>query len=279
MAGVAGAIGGVFLVTKIKGWAEEWVNAGLDMSRAVKNVKAVFDESAPSVTKWADTTAAAFGMTAADAEKAAAKVGVALEGYGLSNADAAKQSEALVARSADVAKVLGVDQAEVLGKVETAMRGRTAGLKDYGVEVAKGSSETEIFNAFMQDTEKYAGSADTGLGNLHGTFGDITAQLGQALIPILNDLIPLIQAVADWAKNNKTAFNAIVLVFTAMALIMGIAATVAGILAIAELVRPLAGAARGGGRGGAHRGNRLIITHWSTLVGWFHEALARWWDL
>ena len=59
---------------KIKGWAEEWVNAGLDASRAVKNVKAVFDESAPSVTKWADTTAAAFGMTAADAEKAAAKV-------------------------------------------------------------------------------------------------------------------------------------------------------------------------------------------------------------
>ena len=36
-----------------------------------------------------------FGMTAADAEKAAAKVGVALEGYGLSNAEAAKQSQAL----------------------------------------------------------------------------------------------------------------------------------------------------------------------------------------
>ena len=49
------------------------------------------------------------------------------------------------------------------------------------MEVAKGSSQTEIFNAFMQDTEKYAWSADTGLGNLHGTFGDITAQLGERL--------------------------------------------------------------------------------------------------
>ena len=198
---------------------------------------------------------------------------MALEGYGLSNAEAAKQSQALVARSADVAKVLGVDQAEVLAKVETAMRGRTAGLKDYGVEVAKGSSETEIFNAFMQDTEKYAGSADTGLGNLHGTFGDITAQLGQALIPILNNLIPLIQAVADWAKTTRRRLTQIVLVFTAMALIMGIAATVAGILAIAEwsvlwpVLLVVAAVAA------LIVVTVLIIAHWSTLVGWFHKGV------
>lgn len=167
-------------------------------------------------------------MTAADAEKAAAKVGIALEGYGMSQADAARASEALVQRSQEMGKVLGVDSEEVLGKVETAMRGRTAGLKDYGVAVDKGADSTDIFNAFMQDTSKYAGQANTPMGDLHATMGDLSATLGQALIPVLNIVIPLFQTIGDWAKDHKVVFDAIVLVFTGLALIFGVAAAAAG---------------------------------------------------
>ena len=274
MQGIAGVIGGAFSTQKIAGIVEGWVNAGLDANRALKNVSVTFGAAGAGVAKWADDNASSFGQTAAEAEKMAAKVGVALEGYGLSNQDAAKQSEALVSRSADIAKVLGVDQSEVLAKLETAMRGRTAGLKDYGVQVEKGASQTDIFNAFMKDTEKYAGQADTGLGNIHGTFGDLTAILGQALVPVLKDLIPLIQWVGDWAKNNKVAFEAIVFTITALALAMGIAATVAGILAIAEwavlwpVLLIVAGIAA------LIAVIVIVIVNWGTLVGWFHEGVT-----
>ena len=68
-----------------------------------------FGEAGDGVDAWGEKAATTFGTTAAEAEKMASKVGIALEGYGTSQADAAKMSEALVQRSADVAKVLGVD--------------------------------------------------------------------------------------------------------------------------------------------------------------------------
>ena len=235
MKSAALAIGSAFSTQKILGWAESWVSAGFDANRAIKDVQVTFGQAAAGVEAWGETASSTFGTTAADAEKMAAKVGIALEGYGFSQTDAAKASELLVQRSADMAKVLGVDQESVLAKVETAMRGRTAGLKDYGVEVEKGASQTDIFNAFMQDTAKYAGQADTPMATFHATLGDMSAQLGQALIPAISAVLPLLQGLGDWAKNNKTLFDAIVITLTALALVFGLAATAAGIFAVASL--------------------------------------------
>src|SRR6516165_1370400 len=125
MQGAVMAIGGAFSTQKIVAEVEGWVSAGLDANRAMKNVAAVFGTAGAGVDAWAEKSANAFGMTAADAEKMAAKVGVALEGYGIKQAQAATMSEALVQRAADVAKVTGQSQEEVIGKVESAMRGRT----------------------------------------------------------------------------------------------------------------------------------------------------------
>lgn len=274
MTAVAGAIGGAFSIDKIKGWAEGWIQSGLDASRALKDVKLAFGDSADAVDQWGEKAAGAFGMTAAEAEKAAAKVGIALEGYGFSQQQAALASGALVQRSAEIAKVFGTDQAEVLGKVETAMRGRTAGLKDYGVQIDKGSSSTEIFNAFMADTANMAGQADTPLGTLHATFGNMSEQLGQALIPAVSALIPLIQTVADWATNNKGAFDAIVIVLTAIALAFGVAATAAGIFAVVSwsvlwpILLVVAGVAA------LTAAVIFGIKYWHDLVQWFHDAVS-----
>jgi hypothetical protein len=268
------AIAGAFSTQKIVGWAKEWVASGLDAKRALKDVTVVFGQSADGVKAWGETAATSFGMTAAEADKAAAKVGLALKGYGFSTAEAAKASEALVQRSADMAKVLGVDQAEVLAKVETAMRGRTAGLKDYGVQVAKGSDQQAIFNAFMQQTADYAGQADTPIASLHATMGDLSAQLGEALIPVITAVIPLFQTIGDWAKNNKTFFNAIVIVLALLAVTFGIASAAAGVFAIASLGALWPILLVVGAIVGLIAVVVLIIKYWSDLVGWFHTAVS-----
>ena len=124
-------------------------------------------------------------------------------------------------RSADIAKVLGVDHLRaVLAKVETAMRGRTAGLKDYGVQVEKGASQTDIFNAFMAATPRTtAGRSDTTMGTFHATMGNLTeTNSGKPSCRPSWPSCPSFKGSADWAKNNHTAFVAIVLVVTGLAL-------------------------------------------------------------
>ena len=265
-------IGAALSVDKIVSWGKEWLAAGLDANRALNDTKRVFGESAEGVNAWGEKASTTFGTTAADAEKMASKVGIALEGFGASHQLAAKESEALVQRSAELAKVLGTDTESVLTRVEAAMRGRTAGLKDYGVEVAKGSDSTAIFNAFMDQTGKAAGAADTKLGTFHATMGDLSATLGQALVPVLMAVLPLFNAVGNWAKEHKGPFTAIVLVIAALALIFGIATAAASAFAIAQLAALWPILLVVAAVAALIAIIAVVIHYWSDLVGWFHTA-------
>jgi hypothetical protein len=272
MKAAGGAIAGAFSTEKIISFAQTALAAGMDARRAMKNVTVVFGEASAGVKAWGETAAGAFGMTTAEAEKAAAKVGVALTGFGMSQQAAATACEALVQRSAELAKVLGVDQAEVLARVEAAMRGRTAGLKDYGVQVAKGADATAILNGFLDQTAQYAGQADTPMGTFKATMSDLTAQIGMALIPVLNAVLPLFQAVADWATQHHAAFVAIVIVIGALALVFSIAAAAAGVFALASLGALWPILAVVAGVAALVAVVILVIKYWGDLVGWFHTA-------
>ena len=273
MGAVAGALGGALSLDKIQGWVQGWLDAGLDASRAAKDVKVAFGDSAADVLAWGDTAAKTFGTTAADAEKMAATTGIALEGYGMSHADAAKAAEALVQRSADVAKVYGTDTQTVLDKVSSAMRGRTQGVKDYGVQIEKGSDSTAIFNGFMDQTAQMAGQSDTKMGEFHATMGDLSATLGTALVPILGDVMKVLQPIADWATNNKAAFQIIVFTFVALAAAFGIAAVVGGVLAVVTwaILWPILAVVAG--VAALIVVVVLVVKNWSTLVNWFHIAV------
>ena len=268
------AIAGAFSISQIEGWTQQWLSDGQAAVGAARNLKIAFGESASGVSAWGDTASGVFATTAVDAENMASKVGIALEGYGISQHDAAKMAEELVNRSADVAKVMGTDTEAVLGRVETAMRGRTAGLKDYGVQVEKGSDATAIFNAFMDQTAQTAGRSDTTMGEFHATMGDLSATLGQALLPVLHDIMPIFQGLADWAKNNHTAFVAIVLTFTALALALSVASAAAGVFAIASLGALWPILAVVAGVAALIAVVVVIIKYWSDLVGWFHDGVS-----
>jgi hypothetical protein len=351
MKAAGGAIAGAFSTEKIIGWAQTALSAGMELKGAMKNVTLVFGDAADGVKAWGETAASSFGMTASAADEAAAKVGVALTGFGLSQQDAAKYSEALVQRATEMAKVMGVDVSEVLAKVSTAMRGRTAGLKDYGVVIEKGTGQatnmakaqgdvekatanqtkaqqhladvqtdlagkttlttaeqrrlrdaqdgvtsanmarlatedqvatatttssgaTEILNAFLDQTKQYGGRADTTMGEFHATMGNLTEQLGLALIPVLNTLMPIFQSLANWATTHRATFNAIVIVVGALALAFSIAATAAGIFALASLSAMWPILLVVGAVAALIAVVVLIIKYWGDLVGWFHTAVG-----
>jgi hypothetical protein len=349
MKSVGGALAGAFSTKEILGWASTALGAGMELKGAMKDVTMVFGDASDGVKAWGEQAATSFGMTASQADQLAAKVGVALTGFGLSQDQAAGYSEKLVNRSADLAKVLGVDVDEVLSKVETAMRGRTAGLKDYGVQIEAGtgkatdmakaqghvekatadqakaqehltevqaglagktsltaaehkrladaqagvtkanmerlgteadvanatstsSAATDILNQFLDQTDQYGGRADTTMGTFHATMGNLTEQIGLALIPVLTTLMPIVQGLADWATNNKAAFTAIVIIVGAMALAFSIAATAAGIMAVATWATLWPVLAVIGGIALLVAAVIIIIKYWGDLVQWFKDG-------
>jgi hypothetical protein len=349
MKSVGTTLAGAFSTKEILGWAQTALGAGMELKGAMKDVTLVFGDASDGVKAWGETAAGAFGMTASEADKLAAKVGVSLTGFGLSQEQAAGYSEKLVNRSADLAKVLGVDVDEVLGKVETAMRGRTAGLKDYGVQIEAGTGKatdmakvhgkvekatadqakaqehltevqasltgkttlttaeqkrlsdaqagvtkanmerlgteadvanatstsagaTDVLNQFLDQTKQYGGRADTTMGEFHATMGNLTEQIGLALIPVLMTLMPIVQALADWATNNKAAFVAIVIIVGALALVFSVAATAAGIFGVTTWAALWPILAVVAGIIALVAVVVIIIKYWGDLVQWFKDG-------
>ena len=152
------------------------------------------------------------------------------------------------------------------------MRGRTQGVKDYGVQIDKGSDKTAIFNGFMDQTAQMAGQSDTKMGEFHATMGDLSATLGTALVPILGDVMKVLQPIADWATNNKAAFQIIVFTFVALAAAFGIAAVIGGVLAVVtwSILWPILAVVAGVVL--LIAGVLLVSKYWGTLVGWFNTA-------
>ena len=274
LGGVAAGIAGAFSVSKIQGWATEWVNSGMEANGALKNVKIAFGDAAGGVEEWGQTASSTFGTTAADAENMAAQMGIALQGYGVDAKTAASESEQLVNRAADIAKVFGTDTETVLSKVSSAMRGRTQGVKEYGVQIDKGSDSQKIFNDFMSQTSEVAGRSDTTMGTFHATMGDLSATLGQALVPVIMELMPLVQGIADWATNNHAAFVAIVLVLGGLAVAFGIAASAATIFAGATFAAMWPILLVIGGIAALVAIIVIVCKNWDTLCGWFSTAVG-----
>ena len=157
LGGVAAALGGVFTISKISGWAQEWVGAGMEANGALKNVKVAFGDAADGVKAWGETASSTFGTTAADADNMAAKMGIALQGYGISANDAAGMSEKLVNRSADIAKVFGTDTETVLSKVSSAMRGELRASKTTGYRSTRAPTRPKFSMISCRKRPKWRG--------------------------------------------------------------------------------------------------------------------------
>jgi hypothetical protein len=288
------AIGSFLALDKIQGWANEWIGAAREAGKATRTVGIVFEESASEVTKWAKESANALGLTSAQANQLATGIGNQLRGYGLGAKEAAAATTDLTERAAHVAYVLGKDVGQVLDTVGAAMRGRTAGIKELGVNMstadiqarlmAKGLGEltgeeasaaqaTEILNMFLERTGHMAGAIKPGgLKEMQATIGELKITLGEALLPVVNALIPPLLAVANWAKENPTAFRIITFSILGIATAFGLATAASAALMVATL--PMIGTflAIAVAVAALVAVVVIIIRNWETLVGWFRSA-------
>jgi len=233
MIGFAGAAGVGLAVSGIK----SAVKAGSDLTESMNAVHVVFRKATPQVTAFTKS-ATKFGLSMREANELITPIGAALTNYGFSADQAAKQSIELTKRAADMASVFNTSVPDALEAIQAGLRGESDPLERFGVglndaavkakgvemgfKLVKGQLDNNAkaqarIALLMEQTNKVQGDfANTsgGLANqqriLSAEFENLQAKVGQALIPVLlemlkvfrEDVIPAIKTTIQVVKEN-----------------------------------------------------------------------------
>jgi hypothetical protein len=254
-------VAGAFSLSKIGDWAKEWVGAARDAAGGAVQVGVVFGDQAGRIKDYAKENANALGLSNAAYLQHAALAGNTLKNVGYSTDEAAKQTQLLIERAAAMSNVYGGDVTEALEKVEGIMRGRglaaakewglsikesdvnarlaAKGLKDLAGDELNAAKEAERLAIFFEQTSAEGdrlAQGTIGLGlqmqQLDAKTTDAKATLGEAFLPIIKALLPIVNTLADAVGRYPKIFQAVVLVVLGLAAAFSIATLATGVFGV-----------------------------------------------
>lgn len=234
--GVTKVIGGAFKAVAIGAATAGVATAGAlattigpasDLSETVSKVGVVFGEEADRVLEFGASAAHALGMTKEEALAAAGTYGNLFRAMQLTEDKSADMSTGLVQLAADLAAFNNMDPSEVLDKLRAGLTGETEPLKSLGVnmnqamlkakalemgligvdeEMTAAAKAQAAYAIIMEQTALAQGDfarTSEGLANqqriLKAQLGDLRAEIGTALLPILEMMIG---AVTQFAQSE-----------------------------------------------------------------------------
>lgn len=235
-------------------------SAAAHLEESQNKVAVVFGESAKSVTDFANTTIDSFGIAESTALNMAATFGNMGTSMGLSTQDAANMSTSLVGLAGDLASFndIGLDQATTA--LNGIFTGETESLKSLGIvmtqtnldafalsngfgKVTKDMTESEKVNlrfAYVTNSTKnaqgdFAETVDSASNSIKAAGENakqMSAELGQVLLPIITPLIQKVTELIKWFsgldENTKKTIVTIALLVAAISPVMGIISAIGG---------------------------------------------------
>lgn len=229
---VAGAVA-------IAGGAAYAIGQASDLSENLSKNSAVFGDHAAEIEAWARTASTAFGQTTSQALGAATAYGNLFQAFGVGREPAAQMSQSLTELAADLASFNNTSIDEALGALQSGITGETEPLKRYGVVIndvrlkqealalglIKSTDEAltpaakaqASYSLIMKDTSAAQGDfarTSDGLANqqriLKAQLGDLAANIGTALLPIMTKLagfvienvVPALQEMGAWLQDH-----------------------------------------------------------------------------
>jgi len=133
-----------------------------------------------------------------------------------------------------LASALGIDLDSAARRIALAIEGNAQGLGRFGVEVEKGATSQERLQAIMrvglplfEGAKAQAETVSGRMAQLGNDIGKLSASLGEALLPILKDLItnhllPVVRGLTDWIQQHPQLAKQLVVLAAGVGLVMAV---------------------------------------------------------
>lgn len=205
-----------------------------DLNETLSKTGVIFGESAGAVTAQADDLAKRFGMARRETLDAAANFGIMAKAAGKTEAEAADMAQALTMAAANAASINNTSVPEALEKIRSGLAGEAEPLRTFGVMLNEAQVKAEAaalgiarMGAELTEAQKITARASliqkglayangdlertlTGPANqarkLAGTMANLSASIGEALMPLAG---PLLQGIGAVAASAADAFERI----------------------------------------------------------------------
>ncbi len=201
------------------------VDASSDLNESINAVNVVFGEASEGVKKLGEDAAASMGLANAEFNTLAVSFSSFVEKIVGPGGDVVGTLEVLTQRAADFASVMNIDVAEAATIFRSGLAGETEPLRKFGIDLSAAAvnaealasglaeSTSEIteqdkilarYKLLMDQTEKTSGDFANTSGDfanamriLGAEFENAKAELGDALIPELEKLVPIARRVVE----------------------------------------------------------------------------------
>ena len=246
----------VGLTVPITAFGTYAVKMASDLNEVQNVVDTTFENSSETINKFAKSAAEQFGISELSAKQFTGTMGAMLKSMGLGNKDITDMSIALAGLSGDMASFYNLDPAEAFEKLRAGISGETEPLKQLGINMSVVNLEafamskgiTKSYDSMTQAEQAtlryqyimettadaqgdYSKTADSTANKTRTTmlqFQTLSAELGQQLLPIVNDVLGVLQNVIKWFNNLDDSGKRIVLILGGIALAIGPVATAIG---------------------------------------------------
>ena len=219
-----GALGGV-MAGSIGIASAKMVELGSDAEESANAFGVTFKEATDSLGGFVDEFSAKAGFTTAELQQLLSFTGGVVNGMGASAEASAEFSKQVAVLSGDIGSLRNIDPSDVLDRITKSLTGEREGLKQLGIVI----NQTELDQKALTMTNKNAVSELTAMDRATATLtliqerskdaiGDLdntsdgfantqrrlkaelretATAMGTALMPTVNDLIPVISKFAD----------------------------------------------------------------------------------
>lgn len=201
------------------------IKEAMNVEAAVQQIKRIMGESTNQFLKWSNTQAIAFNMSKAQALKYGAVFGNLISGFAKSSGEAMTYTTDLLKASSIIASSTGRSMQDVMERIRSGLLGNTEAIEDLGVNVniamiesteafkkfANGRSWNQIdfqtqqqirLMAILEQTHKKYGdtvaqNTSSQLQQLVAILGNVKLSLGQAFLPIVQVVLPVLIKLAQ----------------------------------------------------------------------------------
>ena len=128
----------------VTGFAKSSIDAAKKLELAGAAAKHFWADQSAHIVSASQTASTRMGLTAAEYKKASLQIGGALRNAGVPLDEAAKKTDWLIQKAADLGVQLGGDTKRALYAIQTGLRGNSAALGAFNVDISRSAINAEL---------------------------------------------------------------------------------------------------------------------------------------